>query len=137
MAGLDANPVLNNDNDLWETAYDLVRNGDLGKYAERYDRLLLASNGTSDLEAPKISRAEKLIKFVNEKSETLKKDRWGLVISGRKFGVGDVVDNIVTGILYSKDLLDQTLRATGEPHAALAWAGVCLLLPVNTPSLLW
>jgi hypothetical protein len=135
MADPQLDPVPNND--LWETAWKLVKEGDLKQYAETYDKILLATSATSTSRALQPDRPKLLLELVDKRAKTLKKGRWGFVISGRKFGVGDIIDKIVTGILYAENLIGQAVRAAGEPHAALAWAGVCLLLPVSTIYLLY
>lgn len=117
-------------NELWNKAYETVAQGDLQKYVKRYEKILLQSQGAGTSDLSTINRENQMYAVLEEQAATLKKARWGLVISGQKFGVADVVDKIVSGILYAKDFIGKAITAAGEPHAALAWAGVCLLLPV-------
>ena len=44
--------------------------------------------------------------------------------------VGEQVDRIVKGIICAKDFIGSIV--SNEPHAAIAWAGVCVMLPVCT-----
>lgn len=46
--------------------------------------------------------------------------------------IQEQVDRIVKGIICAKDFIGATL--SNEPHAALAWAGVCVVLPVSNIS---
>jgi hypothetical protein len=43
--------------------------------------------------------------------------------------VRDQVDRVAKVVIAAKDFIASAVSA--EPHAALAWAGVCVLLPVS------
>jgi hypothetical protein len=66
---------------------------------------------------------------VNAKSKEVENARLKVKLGQREIVVQDQVTNIVKGIVYAKDFIGAA--AASEPHAALAWAGVCLLLPVG------
>ena len=52
-----------------------------------------------------------------------------LTIGSETYIVKEKVDKIVSAIIFAKDFI--TAAASLEPHAALAWAGVSVLLPVS------
>ena len=52
-----------------------------------------------------------------------------LVVAGRKIVLQEQVNRIIRVIMFAKDFVSSAVNA--EPHAALAWTGVCMLLPVS------
>ena len=50
-------------------------------------------------------------------------------VSGKEVVVRKQIRKVVHTILSAKDLIGPTISA--EPHAALAWAGVLVVLPVG------
>jgi hypothetical protein len=124
--------------DFWNSAWEKVKQGDYRRYVARYERIILRQNqpdGKEDKGDPEpleaTCRARKMREILEKQTATLKQSRWGLLVSGRKFGVADTVEKIINSVLYAKDSIGKAVITAGEPHAALAWAGVCLLLPVS------
>ena len=52
-------------------------------------------------------------------------------LAGKSIRVREVGESIIGFIWQSKDFIDSV--ADTEPHVALAWSGVSLLLPVSVP----
>ena len=50
-------------------------------------------------------------------------------IHGKDVDIKEITNKIVGKIITAKDFI--SAAASSEPHAALAWAGVCLILPVS------
>lgn len=124
---------------LWDEAWEKVKEGEYGKYVARYERIILrdkypGKGAHKDTLQPLASadRARGMQAVLDEQAEKLRHARWGFLMSGRKIEVADMVEKIVDGVLYVKDFVGKVIKESGEPHAALAWAGVCLLLPVST-----
>lgn len=123
---------------LWDEAWEKVKEGEYGKYVARYERIILRDKYPRDgahketlQPLASADRAKRMQAVLDEQAEKLRQARWGFLMSGRKIEVADMVEKIVDGVLYVKDFVGRVIKETGEPHAALAWAGVCLLLPVS------
>lgn len=123
---------------LWDTAWEKVKLGEYGEYVAQYESVILRDKYPADgagkhglRPLPSDDRAKRMQAVVDEQAEKLRQARWGFVMSGRKIEVADLVERIVDGVLYVKDFVGKVVKESGEPHAALAWAGVCLLLPVS------
>jgi hypothetical protein len=63
------------------------------------------------------------------KLDFLAEARWKITIGGKDFVVRDQIAKIARKVLSFKDSIGVAVSA--EPHAALAWAGVLVILPVS------
>jgi hypothetical protein len=70
-----------------------------------------------------------LTSLVDEKIQAIDIDKWTVKLGDRSFAVRDQVDRVVKVVIAVKDFVSAQVSA--EPHAAVAWAGVCILLPVS------
>ena len=117
--------------DFWRKAYDRVtEKPSLQEYITEYEAFIFGNNGQEGgLDSVDIH--QRLGKIVNEEAEKVEKSRCVLVLFGRRITVDHVVEKIIGGVLYAKDLVGAVISDVGEPHLAVAWIGVCLLLPVS------
>jgi N-terminal domain of NWD NACHT-NTPase len=74
-------------------------------------------------------RELQLEKLVDVKRQAVEEARRKLTIGNETYIIKEKVDKIVSAIIFAKDFI--TAAASLEPHAALAWAGVSVLLPVS------
>ena len=74
-------------------------------------------------------RELQLEKLVDVKRQAVEEARRKLTIGNETYIVKEKVDKIVSAIIFAKDFI--TAAASLEPHAALAWAGISVLLPVS------
>src|SRR5580704_11914256 len=74
-------------------------------------------------------RELQLEKLVDVKRRAVEEARRKLTIGSETYIIKEKVDKIVSAIIFAKDFI--TAAASLEPHAALAWAGVSVLLPVS------
>jgi hypothetical protein len=75
------------------------------------------------------NREEELQKLVDRKLQDMQNSRLKITVSGKEVVVKEKVSKIVHGILSAKRFIGSAVSA--EPHAALAWAGVLIVLPVS------
>ena len=54
---------------------------------------------------------------------------WKLSVGHSQIIIRDQLDKVVKVIAAAKDFV--STATASEPHAALAWIGICTLLPVN------
>ncbi|OCK83071.1 WD40 repeat-like protein [Lepidopterella palustris CBS 459.81] len=132
--------------DLWEEAYYMLRNDkDKKKLIEAYDAFLQNQRVLQDSVQPdsfgsktstKIpvipikgrERELQLEKLVDVKRQAVEEARLKIPIGEKKYIVKEKVDKIISAIIAAKEFI--TTAASLEPHAAFAWAGVSVLLPL-------
>jgi hypothetical protein len=68
-------------------------------------------------------REEYLATQIEKRPHIIQEQEWSTA--------ADVYRKIVKTVLFAKDFVGQAV--SNEPHAALAWAGVSMLLPVSEP----
>ena len=121
--------------DLWDRAYESLREDkDSRKLMDAYEMILLSDlkdghsfpavaegMGTSTREKYMSALVEKKVKAVEDA-------RWKFQLGERTVEMRTQVDRIVKAVLFAKDFVSSAVSA--EPHTALAWAGVCMLLPL-------
>jgi hypothetical protein len=76
-------------------------------------------------------RQEQMRVLVQSKIEKNKESAWKFKIGSRDIIVRDQTEMFVNTILFAKSFIDSAISSASEPHVALAWAGVCVLLPVS------
>lgn len=121
--------------DLWDRAYESLREEkESRKIIDAYEKILL-SELKDDHSFPVVTEGTGLSKRGRDMSALVQKKVKAMEDARWKFQLGDLtvemktqVDRIVKAILFAKDLVSPAVSA--EPHAALAWAGVCMLLPL-------
>ena len=125
---------------LWDEAYNRLQH-EHPEELDAYAKDLLASNsqvsGNTSVQPSVHSargedRAQQLKNLVNDKLDAIQKAQLTVTIRGEKIVVKDKVREIVHTIISFKDFIGTAVSA--EPHAALAWAGVVIILPVSSPN---
>ena len=115
--------------DLWDEAYKKLGR-EQPKLFERYKCCIVASDNESatplSLNLDNVDsdhRERYLANQIEKRLHTIQKQEWSTA--------GDIYKKIVKTVLFAKDFVGQAV--SNEPHAALAWAGVSMLLPVSGP----
>jgi len=76
-----------------------------------------------------LDREQRMQQLVNRKLEDMHNSRLKIIVCGKEVIVRDVVGKIVGVIISAKSYISSAVSA--EPHAALAWAGILVILPVS------
>jgi hypothetical protein len=76
-----------------------------------------------------VGREVQLQEPVGRKLKEVQKSRLKITVSGKEIVVKEQVGKVVHIILSIKDFIGSAVST--EPHAALAWAGVLVVLPVS------
>ncbi|GAB1205469.1 hypothetical protein APSETT445_004145 [Aspergillus pseudonomiae] len=118
--------------DLWSEAYMKLHN-DNASLIESYEKVLLATETYQMVERSptkqgKTDRQKRLQDLVFCRLQDMEQGRFDIPRRSRQSVIGDYVRRTVHGILYAKDFVTAAISA--EPHAALAWAGVVMVLPL-------
>ena len=69
--------------------------------------------------------------LVEQKIKKYEESAWKFKIGSKSVVVRDQTEKFVNAVLFAKAFVDSTLAS--DPHVALAWTGVCILLPVSLP----
>ena len=67
--------------------------------------------------------------LLNEKIRIDEEAVWKLRVGDNQILIRDQIGKVVKVVAAAKDFVGAALAS--DPHAALAWAGICTLLPVN------
>lgn len=76
-----------------------------------------------------LQREDRLASLVTRKVDAIHREKLTLQICTKSIIVREQVEKVVNGIRATKDVIGGL--AVLEPHAALAWAGVSVILPVS------
>lgn len=105
--------------DLWDLAFEALRTRD-EKLVARYDRYLGREvAGRSSGQASGVQKEKELQAYISEKLDLHEKS--GIL--------GELGRQALEIVLYGKAFISEVVST--DPHASLAWTGVCLLLPVS------
>ena len=116
--------------DLWDEAYKALRGTD-GKLVEQYEETIMRESQEDTHLEPvgSLARQEQLSSIVTRRLDSIEKDQKSFVVAGKTVALHEQFNKIVRIIMFARNFVSQAVSA--EPHAALAWAGVCVLLPVS------
>jgi len=124
--------------DLWDRAYTALRKReDLKKLIDTYEKVLLENlqgegTSTNTFASLKASdREERMSALVQKKVDDMELAQSKLGLGNKEIKLRPQVDRVVKVVIYAKDFVTSAVSA--DPHAALAWAGVCVFLPVSLP----
>jgi hypothetical protein len=122
--------------DLWDRAYKALQNDkDSAKLIKSYEKILQGYlEGPTTVDPATLGSSERqkqMSLLVTKKLEVMDEARWKFHVGEKEIVVREQLDHIVKGVLFAKDFVTQAVKLSSDPHAGLAWAGVCLLLPVS------
>ena len=117
--------------ELWNEAWDELRKNTA--LFEEYETWLTASSSSVGvLGLGKCERAQVMKMLLEKKIEELESGQWKIGFQSNQFAVKDLIEPVVGVIDWAKEYIGKAAQAS--PYSSVAWAGVCLLLPVR---LLW
>jgi ankyrin repeat domain-containing protein 50 len=111
-------PPTSNNTDPWTRAYEIVQ--------ER-ERELMADYGAAA--NADLSKKESVESMVNKLWEDREKKQWRVTILGSDINIRNQVESLAKFLLLADPIVQKALST--QPHVALAWSGVSLLLPVD------
>jgi hypothetical protein len=125
-----AGPLLSEElqEDLWDEAYNKLKT-EQAKLFKAYQNCITNPDSFDSKDRPAIDlnaihgkdRERYLAVKIETKLQEIKSKQWPA--AAKAYG------KIVKGVVFAKDFI--ATAASNEPHAALAWAGVSMLLPVR------
>jgi hypothetical protein len=121
--------------ELWDEAYDDLAKKDKDLVTDYEAELsktlvwLVASSGALFSGLGKIQRRDQMKAVLENKIKEIEKDTWKLKFKNHELAVKDLVEPVVGIIDWAKDFVGDALEPS--PYGSIAWAGVCVLLPVG------
>ena len=105
---------------LWKRAYEDLKHREK-EVLENYTKAQRFENGT-------FQSAEHIHALIDRQLEERQLKQWVITLAGKPLRLREIGDKIIQFIAVSKEMVATT--ATLDPHAALAWSGISLLLPL-------
>lgn len=120
--------------DLWDRAHRLLRDDKSNRQLlVAYERILLSE--LNEVASPSTSvnwgsrdRRRQVSDLIVKKLKVIEDTRWRLQLGKETVKVKAQVDKVVKTVIWAQGFVSSAISA--DPHAALAWAGVSLLLPL-------
>jgi hypothetical protein len=130
-AAQDASP----DVDIWKLAYQRLSKEE-PTLVKHYEQILTREEAESADSSAQVNTTHpvthsitRMTRLASKKLAALDDSRLKIRLRSKTFVVKDGVDQILTVVVAAKDFVSGAVAS--EPHAAIAWAGVCVLLPVS------
>lgn len=123
--------------DLWDLAYKLLKDDETkSRLMKEYEDILLKSS-TRDQTSPPIAlddastegRQQQASKILQDKFQAVQDAQWRITIFSKDIAVWEQFDRVVGTVTWAKGFITQAVSR--GPHAALAWAGICVILPAS------
>ena len=120
--------------DLWDRAYGLLEKESSKDLLEKYEQVLLSElhdeqpTAQTSICLAGFDKERQMLKLIAKKINIVEKARRYVNIGEETVEINAQVDRIVKAVLHAKDFVSNA--ASSDPHVALAWTGVCMLLPV-------
>ena len=120
--------------DLWDRAHKLLREDKSKKQLLiAYEKILLSEldkdvSPITSVDWGSRDRTTQVSCLIEEKLKALRESSWKLQLGKQTVEVKRQIEKIIKTVLWAQSFVSSAISA--DPHAALAWAGVSLLLPL-------
>lgn len=126
--------------ELWNQAYEQLREIDpklIKKYEDEISLHVSTMVGTTVAISGlgKVRRREQMELLVKQKLNEDEDGKWRIPLGHDRIAIRDLAGYVVSIVDWGKEFVGKALESS--PYGSLAWAGVCLLLPVSTFSVVW
>ena len=125
--------------ELWDEAYEELSKKDKSLVADYEAQLseslvgaVALAGQTSEIAfsgLEKIQRCQQMKVLLDQKIKEISEGKWKLKFKDHELAVKDLVEPVVGVIDWAKDFVGTALKLS--PYGSIAWAGVCVLLPVS------
>ena len=139
MASKSKDDLSQGQGSLWDDAYEELRQSpEKRKLFETYEKVLLSDlrSGVTNpaaiqayKDANTKSKRDQMSQVVTRKVDAVEEARIKWRLRSKDIEVSRKFEKAVDLVLSAKDVISKAVSA--EPHAAVAWAGVCVVLPVS------
>lgn len=120
--------------ELWNQAYEQLREKEpnlIRKYEEEISLHVSTMVGTTVAISGlgKVRRREQMEVLVKQKLEEDEDGKWRIPLGDDRIAVRDLAGHVFSIVDWGKEFVGTVLESS--PYGSIAWAGVCLLLPVS------
>ena len=121
--------------ELWDEAYDEMAKKDkslVADYETQLSKSLAGAGASSAVVSSRLGkkqRCEQMQILLAKKIKEIDEGEWKLKFKDHELAVKDLVEPVVGVIDWAKDFIGTSLESS--PYGSIAWAGVCVLLPVS------
>ncbi|MCJ1270798.1 hypothetical protein MMC22_010695 [Lobaria immixta] len=119
--------------ELWNQAYEQLREKEpilIRKYEEEISLHVSTMVGTTVAMSGlgKVRRREQMEVLVKQKLEEDEDGKWRIPLGDDRVAIRDLAGYVVSIVDWGKEFVGTVLESS--PYGSIAWAGVCLLLPL-------
>jgi len=124
-------PIKKFEENLWDISYEQLRSDPKKKpLIQKYEQIILRQEDLTTLDID--GREQRMSRAAQDLLQQVKETQFKFAFFSKEIAVRQQLDRVVGAVIWAKDLVTATVG--GEPHAAIAWAGICVLLPVSITS---
>ncbi|KAJ5644882.1 hypothetical protein N7507_010893 [Penicillium longicatenatum] len=118
--------VSSHNGDLWAWAYEMVAQRQPALMADYKKHLgSMGGNGSIDVDFTAPRSVESVVKNIQDEQ---KKKHWQVAIQGKHMTIREPTEKLIKFVIWVAPKIQSAV--SGFPYAALAWGGVCLVLPL-------
>lgn len=120
--------------ELWNHAYELLREKD-PKLIQKYETEIslhvstMVGSTVAMSGLGKVRRQEQMEALIKQKIKEDEDGKWRIPLGDDRIAIRDLAGNVVSIVDWGKEFVGDALESS--PYGSIAWAGVCLLLPVS------
>ena len=126
--------------ELWNQAYEQLRKGE-PKLVEKYEKEIslhvssMVGTTVAISGLGKVRRREQMEVLVKQKLKEDEDGKWRIPLGKDRIAIRELAEHVVSIVDWGKEFVGGALESS--PYGSIAWAGVCLLLPVSIFSIVW
>jgi hypothetical protein len=124
--------------ELWDEAYEELYQKDKAlvvEYEAQLSKSLVGAVASAQASFSRLSKVQKrhqMKALLDQKIKEIEDGKWKMKFKDNEFAVMDLVEPVVKIIDWAKEFVGSALEPS--PPGSIAWAGVCLMLPVSASS---
>lgn len=126
--------------ELWNNAYEQLQREE-PKLIEKYEAEIslhvstMVGSTVAISGLGKVQRREQMQVLVKQKLDEDEDGKWTIPLGDDRIAIRELAGRVVSIVDWGKEFVGAALESS--PYGSIAWAGVCLLLPVSTSSVMW
>lgn len=125
---MSTTPAMSLSESLWCRAYKDLKNKE-PDVALAFDQYCNPATTAPSLIPSTYSNPDQIAQFVQSKLDERESERLVVNFFGKPVKLREQSEKLIKFVLWSKDFVSAALKS--EPHAAIAWAGILLIMPVS------
>ncbi|KAJ5539898.1 hypothetical protein N7513_008230 [Penicillium frequentans] len=117
--------------DPWAWAYEMLAERQPALMADYKKHLgSIGNDSPIDVDFTVPRSIESVVKKLQDQH---KKKQWQVALQGKQMKIREPIEKMIKFVIWAAPIIQQAV--SNEPHIALAWGGVCLVLPLLSSSI--